>query len=237
MSTETKASCPKCGVWNPSSTFYCESCGARLAPEVPKSPAPVVMPSAVPPPPGPGGLPRPSVPLLVPSESRGSGSGEGGGLRGPAAVRAAPTTRPVAGRGPGPTASRTLAVQGMMGIGAAALIGGALLPWVTASAGIFSLSKAGYEGDGIFTGAIGVILLLGALLGKGKPGARFSVAGAILAVIAGLIGAYDLLNVSAKVAEISAGSVAASVGAGLYVTLLGAILGLVGGLQSVPEAG
>lgn len=120
-------------------------------------------------------------------------------------------------------------------IGALGLIIGALLPWITAS-GAFGIimTKAGYEGDGIISGSIGILLLLGALLTKAKPGRRYSPAMSIFALIGGGIALLAIINISSVIANLEVdSSVFASVGAGLYVTIAGALLGLVGGLIHV----
>ena len=73
-------------------------------------------------------------------------------------------------------------------------------------------------------------------MSKGTPGKRYSIASAIFAIIAGLIGISDLLNVNSIVADISSDSLMiASTGPGLYITILGAVLSVVGGLQKLPD--
>ena len=124
-------------------------------------------------------------------------------------------------------------------LGAIGLVLGALLPWVKATTVLGSISKAGYEGDGLITGAIGLILLIGTLLNKGKAGKRYSVASSIFGVIVLVIVGFDYLNVAGAVSDVQdmPGVVDASVGAGLYLTLLAAFLVLVGGWQRVPGPG
>jgi tetratricopeptide (TPR) repeat protein len=120
-------------------------------------------------------------------------------------------------------------------LGAIGLLAGAVLPWISFTSMFGTVSKAGYEGDGILTGGIGLPLLLIALLVKGNPGHSYSILGVIFALIAGVIAFWDLSNVSSRVAEINADmSFLASVGPGLYITVIGAILAFVGGLQQVP---
>ena len=119
-------------------------------------------------------------------------------------------------------------------VGAIGLVIGAVLPWAKIASIFGEITKAGYEGDGIFTGIIGGVLILGALLSKGKPGKRYSVASSLVAGIAGLIALFDLINVSSAISDLgSEGIVMASVGAGLYITLLAALIAVVGGLQVV----
>ncbi len=128
--------------------------------------------------------------------------------------------------------------QLLLVLGGVGLIVGALLPWATLTSFLIgSVSKAGYEGDGIITGGIGILLLIGGLLAKGKPGKLYSIGGSIFAVIAGLILVADFSNVSGIVRDMNAEeSMMASIGPGLYLSALGAVLALVGGLQRVPTA-
>jgi hypothetical protein len=121
-------------------------------------------------------------------------------------------------------------------IGAICLIVGTLLPWASVASVLgITISKAGYEGDGLISGGIGVLLLLSALLSKGKPGKMYSPAASVFALVAGVVAILDIINVSQVITRTSADStVIASVGSGLYVTLLGALLGFVGGLVQVP---
>jgi len=121
-------------------------------------------------------------------------------------------------------------------LGGIALVVGALLPWATINSPLLglSVSKAGYEGDGMLTGAIGLLFLIGSVVSKGKPGKHYSVVTAILAVIAGLILMFDFSNVSGMVSNAGEGLLA-SMGPGIYVSIIGAVLAVVGGLQKLPE--
>ena len=120
-------------------------------------------------------------------------------------------------------------------LGAITLIIGMFLPWISVISILGQVSTAGYADDGIFTGVIGVILLLIALLREERPGDRYSVPGAILALIAGLIGIFAFLRLHSAIANIpSDATLVASMGSGIYVTMLGAIFSLIGGLQRLP---
>ena len=121
-------------------------------------------------------------------------------------------------------------------IGAIGLLLGALLPWASIASIFGQTSIAGYEGDGVITGAIGLLLLIGSLLNKGKSGKRYSITSTVFAIIAGLIGISNLSNINSIVADISSDSlVLVSTGSGLYVTILGAVLAMIGGLQKLPD--
>ncbi len=125
--------------------------------------------------------------------------------------------------------------------GAALLVIGALLPWVKAEAGFFSVSKNGMDGDGVFTLLFGgAIALVFALTRKPNTAAWLVIA---LSGLAGAIAVYDTIDVSNKADELTNSSssihVSASVGIGLWLTLAAAILALVGGfmaLTNTPES-
>jgi hypothetical protein len=111
---------------------------------------------------------------------------------------------------------------------------GAFLPWILVP-DLFGLVgpayesiEVGWEGDGIVTGWIGVILLVGALLSRGRAGRRYSVPGAILAAITVSVVLLDFQ----RILEIgpSTGFFAAT-DIGLYATLLGGLLAIIGSLR------
>lgn len=122
-------------------------------------------------------------------------------------------------------------------LGASGLVVGALLPWVKVTTLFGTLTKAGYEGDGLITGAIGVLLLVGALLHRGKPGQRYSVASAIFGMLVAAVVLFDYTNVASAIADTvdTPGVVDAAVGPGLYLTAVAALLVVVGGWHRVPE--
>jgi len=122
-------------------------------------------------------------------------------------------------------------------IGALALLIAAFLPWISVTAlygnspGIEEGIAVGWEGDGIMTGGIGLILLIGALLSKGRPGKKFSIAGAIFGLLACAVVISDFL----AIAEIGPDAgLFASTDVGLYLTLVGALIVVIGGLQMTP---
>lgn len=122
-------------------------------------------------------------------------------------------------------------------IGGLILCIGARLPWMSVPV-LFGVQGPAYEGievgwedNGIITGSIGCILLLVGLFFKGRAGTRYSVPGAILAALAAIV----VTGCFQRVLEIgpSAGFLAAT-DVGLYVTLIGALLALVGALSKIP---
>jgi hypothetical protein len=122
-------------------------------------------------------------------------------------------------------------------IGGLILCIGARLPWISVPA-LFNVShgdllegiEVGWEDNGIITGGIGLILLLIGLLHKGKAGTRYSVPGLSLAAYASFV----VVGCFMRVLEInpSAGFFAGT-DVGIYVTLLGAILALVGAMSRI----
>ena len=51
-------------------------------------------------------------------------------------------------------------------VGAIPLLIGAALPWASVTSIFGKISRAGYEGDGVYTGGIALLLLLGAVLSE-----------------------------------------------------------------------
>lgn len=118
---------------------------------------------------------------------------------------------------------RTLVIAGAL-----ALLLGAYLPWASITSPFFgTISIAGYEVDGIFSGVIGLILLIGALITHGKPGRPYSVAATLLAIVAAII-VFPKFILPTSLAM-------GSIGSGLFVSAMGVFLAAVGGLVRVPE--
>jgi hypothetical protein len=80
------------------------------------------------------------------------------------------------------------------------------------------------------TGGIGLLLLLWVLVVKGRSGKRLSLVGVILAFLAGWIVFQDFLRIT----ELDpAAGVFAATDVGIYVTLFGALVALVGSVQEL----
>lgn len=116
-------------------------------------------------------------------------------------------------------------------IGGLILILGSRLPWISApvlygiEGSAFEAIEIGWEGGGDITGGIGLILLLIGILWQGRAGRRYSIPGAILAALAVLRvigGFYRILEIDPDAGFFAATDV------GLYVTLAGGLLALVG---------
>ena len=123
---------------------------------------------------------------------------------------------------------RIFVLLGALGLGV-----GALLPWVYAASGLVTVAKHGIEGDGLYTGAAGLLLLIVAIAVTGKPGRMYSWVVAVLGLLA-LVAMYvELSNINQYIAK-AGDTVRASVGEGIYLSLAGAVLALIGGLVVVP---
>jgi len=118
-------------------------------------------------------------------------------------------------------------------LGGLILILGSRLPWMSVPV-LFGVEEPalaaieiGWEDNGYVTGGIGLILLLVGILWKGVIGKSYSIPGAILAVLAVLV----VIGCFQRVLEIDpdAGFLAAT-DVGIYVTLIGALLALIGAL-------
>lgn len=116
-------------------------------------------------------------------------------------------------------------------VGTAAVAVGALLPWATVNAGLVSVSKAGTDGDGVITLLLALVVG-GLVLAKWKAG--LSRAGVIASLVLGAIvlaiATYDAIDVASTVEESELLEVRASVGIGLWLTLLGGIAMIAGAI-------
>ena len=122
----------------------------------------------------------------------------------------------------------------LLGAAIAAVIG-ALLPWarIDLSFGPAGLSEDvdGTEGDGVITLVLGILLGAVAVLALATRGvARWAaVVGIVAAVIVTAIAIIDIVDVNRTAGDISP-LVDVSVGAGLWVTLIAGLAGIVGGV-------
>ncbi len=116
-------------------------------------------------------------------------------------------------------------------VGGLLLIIGGFLPWISVP-NLFGLSgpsfegiEIGWEGDGFLTAGIGLILILGELLLWGDSRRWFAFIGVVLAVLAASVVFLDFRRILDLAPE--AGFYAAT-DIGIYVTLVGALLALIG---------
>jgi len=123
-------------------------------------------------------------------------------------------------------------------VGGLILMLGSRLPWMSVpilfgvTGPAFEAIEIGWEDNGLTTGGIGLILLLTGIFWKGVPGKRYSVPGAVLAALA----AWIVFGCFLRILEINpAAGFLAATDAGLYVTIIGALLAFVGTLyRSAP---
>ena len=120
-------------------------------------------------------------------------------------------------------------------IGAALMIVGAVLPWREAQVGNLSVSSTGIDGDGALTivFAAGIVVLLVVLAGSRLLGWSL----VALSAAAGAFALYEIVDTSRKADDLvhaaASGRVSASVGAGPWVVLLGALVALVGAVLAL----
>lgn len=115
--------------------------------------------------------------------------------------------------------------------GAAAVVVGAFLPWVTWG----SFSKAGTEGDGSITLVLAVATAALGTFGLMKASRKMTIGAIVAAALVVLIAVIDMVDVGSEVVF----GVTFEIGIGLYMTLVGGIGALVGaalGLRSRPTA-
>jgi hypothetical protein len=122
-------------------------------------------------------------------------------------------------------------------IAAALVAAGSFLPWITATAAfVGTITRSGLDGggDGVVTLVAAVVIAIGGLLLATRPGSPSLGRLATFAggVLAGLILAADYSNISERVRSISSDVATASVGAGLYVIGLGAVLAVVAAIAA-----
>jgi hypothetical protein len=111
---------------------------------------------------------------------------------------------------------------------------GAFLPWVKAEAGVFSATKSGIEGDGVFTLLLAVVIVVCFTLIKSPRAA--GIAALSLGAATGVVAAYELFDISSKAEAISTGlDVSASPGVGLLLTGLAACAIVVGAALALGE--
>jgi len=122
-------------------------------------------------------------------------------------------------------------------IGGVILVVGSRLPWMSVPVlfGVegptYEAIEIGWEDNGVVTGGIGLVLLLGGLFLGGRRRARYSVPGAVLAALAIVVVAGCVW----RVFEVnpSAGFFAAT-DVGLYTTFVGGLVALVGVVLKKP---
>ncbi len=131
----------------------------------------------------------------------------------------------------GPTPNRTGPVLSLIGGGLVLL--GSFLTWATVTVGIGSLGVSGTvgvsgtDGDGQITLVLGLVIVgIGVVGLMGRP--RFWLISLIAGCLAALVAVIDIVDVSRTVSQVQGAYMHASVGIGLWVVLVGAVVGVVG---------
>jgi Protein of unknown function (DUF2510) len=120
--------------------------------------------------------------------------------------------------------------------GASALVLGSLLPWVRATAGPFSATRNGIDGDGVLT-----LILAVAAAGTFWLVTQRTVAlvlALVFGALAGAIAIYDIVDISHKARDLASSNsgVSAHVGAGLIIVAIAALAVVVGAVMGIREA-
>jgi len=110
-------------------------------------------------------------------------------------------------------------------LAAGAVAVGSFLPWATVTTIFGTLEVAGTTGDGKITLALGAGALVAFLVRK------FSF-GALLCALAGLVAGYDFFNISERVKDVDADVAQAEVGYGVYICVIGSVVGLISAWQA-----
>lgn len=110
-------------------------------------------------------------------------------------------------------------------IGAAVLAVGSMMEWATVSAGIFSRSVSGMDGDGKITLGCGIVA--GLLLMQKSSGAVWI--GVVVAGIGGAAAGYDAANLTTIGGSSDGINVSASIGIGLVACIAGGVTAVVAG--------
>ena len=156
-------------------------------------------------------------------------SGPGGQPAGMAGYGVAPTVQ-----APANPLVKVLALGG-----AALAVIGSFLPWATVSGGFVDISKNGMDGDGVIT-LVGALTFGGlaawSLLGSWSKG---RVIGAlVVAVLVTLIAVIDIADVASRFSDIDTEALGldVSIGIGLWIVLLGGLVGVAGCVMALVTA-
>ncbi len=117
-------------------------------------------------------------------------------------------------------------------VGGFLLMVGAAMPWATIEFLGISRRFTGLEGDGVLSALGGLLLFLIGIFGKGKPGKSFSIFGAIVAILCGLLLVSKLFTIATLS---TTDGITPSLGFGLScLSPLGALFGLIGSAMKLP---
>jgi len=121
-------------------------------------------------------------------------------------------------------------------LGGIGLLIAAFLPWSIHSSplGDYAINW-GYEDNGIITGGIGLLFIIGLIVRKGKPGKSDFVAGSILAILAGALLLYNIADVIYSATNYTESGATTDFGSGLCLSVIGAMFIFFGGTLKVPN--
>lgn len=117
-------------------------------------------------------------------------------------------------------------------IGAVAMVMvaiGSALPWATASAYMFTVSKGGLSGDGVFTIILAVLGLGFFAFAITRKADWAFVVGFILSMLVLAIAIYDTVDVARLASDVPEGG-SMTVGVGLIVCIIGGAIGCISGI-------
>jgi uncharacterized membrane protein YidH (DUF202 family) len=116
-------------------------------------------------------------------------------------------------------------------VSGALIILGAILPWASVISVFGRISVYGYEGDGMLTGIIGILLMILGFFRIKTSSVLIGALAIILGILAGIIGGLKFFNLIINL--MSTEYVKTSIGIGLYITILGGIGGFIGGVAKI----
>lgn len=140
-----------------------------------------------------------------------------------------PPTFPLPTPPPPRAASKTGPLLSLLG--AAAIVIGSFLPWITVTSPLGSLSTAGTEGDGIITMVVGGLVGFLSIL-ELTEGRQTKRAVLVVSLVALAIGGFEYFTVQTRIEDAGTTElVRASIGIGIWAILAGAGLALFGSQQ------
>jgi len=110
-------------------------------------------------------------------------------------------------------------------LGAIIIAVASALPWVYLQTPEGGFTRLGLQGDGLMTIIAAAVLLIGAVFSRSDGVKRFSLSGAILSLLIGIVFSVDLFQVLSFTPE---ADTTVRVGAGLILGPIGALISLVG---------
>jgi hypothetical protein len=111
-----------------------------------------------------------------------------------------------------------------------------MMPWATTVTPNGLTQVIGTQGYGKITAAIGVILIMIAILTDGRPGKIYNWMVPILSAGAAIFLLIIWRNLNRDLAGLGTGPFIASIGIGMHLGLMGAVLTFLGGWVKVPKS-